>query len=78
MVRELGLPHGIVINRSDIGDNRTEEYCRQQDLDILMKIPYDRRIAEAYSRGEMMSAVSSEFQEQFGKLYQDIAERVEA
>ena len=78
MVRELGLPHGIVINRSDIGDNRTEEYCREQDLDILMTIPYDRRIAEAYSRGEMMSAVSSEFQEQFGKLYDGIAKAVKA
>jgi len=78
MVRELGLPHGIVINRSDIGDNRAEEYCREQDLDILMRIPYDRRIAEAYSRGEMMSTVNSEFDKQFGKLYQDIADRVDA
>lgn len=78
MVRELGLPHGIVINRSDIGDSRTEEYCREQGLDILMRIPYDRQIAEAYSRGEMMSTVNSEFNKQFGKLYQDIADRVDS
>jgi len=78
MVRELGLPHGIVINQSDIGDSRTEEYCRDHDLDILMRIPYDRRIAEAYSRGKMMSTVDSEYEGQFGQLYQDIADRVDA
>jgi len=76
MVREIGLPHGVIINCSDIGDSRTEEYCHKQNLDILMMIPFDRKIAEAYSRGDMMSGVDSEFEERFCGLYRNIADKV--
>ncbi|RKX25090.1 MAG: (4Fe-4S)-binding protein, partial [Candidatus Zixiibacteriota bacterium] len=37
MMREIDLPFGVVINRSDIGDNRTDEYCHDEKIDILMK-----------------------------------------
>jgi len=53
MVRELGLPMGVLINRSDVGDARVKKYCERENIDVLLEIPDDRRIAEAYSRGEM-------------------------
>ena len=52
MVRELDLPFGVVINRSDMGDNRTVEYCRGENIQVLLTIPDSRRIAEGYSRGD--------------------------
>jgi MinD superfamily P-loop ATPase len=76
MVRELGLPHGVVINRSDIGDNRTEEYCRREDIDILMKIPYDHRVARAYSEGEMLLEIDTQYEKIIYKLYQDVVNRI--
>lgn len=76
MVREIGLPHGVVINQSDIGDSRTEEYCHREEIDILMEIPYDRQVAEAYSRGEMMFGVDSAYEKSLCELYQNIANRV--
>ena len=53
MVHELGKPCGVVINRSDIGDDRVHAHCTAHDIPILMEIPHDRKIAEAYSRGEL-------------------------
>jgi MinD superfamily P-loop ATPase len=55
MVRELGIPMGVVINRSDIGDREVRSYCRDQKLPILAEIPDDRRVAEAYARGEIVT-----------------------
>jgi len=49
---ELGLPVGVVINRDGVGDDGVDQYCQEQDIPILLRIPQDRRIAEAYSRGE--------------------------
>jgi len=49
---ELGLPVGVVINRDGVGDDGVDQYCREQGIPILLRIPQDRRIAEAYSRGE--------------------------
>jgi MinD superfamily P-loop ATPase len=54
MVRELGIPFGVVVNRVGIGDDRVHVYCGEQNIPVLLEIPDDRRIAEAYSRGELI------------------------
>jgi len=54
MVRELGVPFGVAINRHGIGNADTEEYCKAEKIPVLIKIPDDRRIAEAYSRGRLV------------------------
>jgi MinD superfamily P-loop ATPase len=51
MLRVLSLPFGVVVNRADMGDDKVFEYCKAEGIDILLEIPDDRRIAEAYSRG---------------------------
>jgi MinD superfamily P-loop ATPase len=53
-VRQLGLPMGVVLNRADIGDDRVATYCAAQGIPVLLTIPDDRRIATAYSRGELI------------------------
>ena len=50
-LRELGLPFGVVINRSSERDGLIEEFCVATGTEILGRIPDDRRAAEAYSRG---------------------------
>jgi MinD superfamily P-loop ATPase len=71
-VKILGIPCGLVINRSDMGDNRVREYATEQGMPILMEIPFDRKIAEAYSRGEMLVEVMPEWKEKFLNLYHRI------
>ncbi|MFO7689118.1 MAG: hypothetical protein R6W83_00950 [Cryobacterium sp.] len=44
---ELGLPVGLVINRASVGDAGVDTYCTAENIPILMRIPLDRRIAEA-------------------------------
>jgi len=78
MIREIDLPYGVVINRSDIGDNKTEEYCHKEKIDILMKIPFDRKIAESYSQGGMMLDVDSKYEKSFYELYQNITNRAQS
>ncbi|NLE58199.1 MAG: (4Fe-4S)-binding protein, partial [Planctomycetes bacterium] len=68
MVRALGLPTGVVINRADSGDRRTWEYCLASQIPVLAEIPDDRRIAEAYSRGQLASLVSDDYQDCFRSL----------
>jgi len=46
VVRTLGLPAGVVINRDGTGDRDVETYCEGEGLPILLRIPFDRRIAE--------------------------------
>jgi len=71
-VKILGIPCGLVINRSDIGDDKVKEYAESEGLPILMEIPFDRFIAEAYSRGEILVEVMPEWKEKFVELYHSI------
>jgi len=54
MVRELGIPFGVVVNRVGIGDDRVHVYCSEENVPVLLEIPDDRRIAEVYSRGKLV------------------------
>ena len=75
-VKILGIPCGLVINRSDIGNDQVKIYAEQENIPVLMEIPFDRRIAEAYSRGKMIVEVMPEWKERFAKLYHQIKEIV--
>lgn len=55
MLNRLSVPHAVVINRADIGDESVERYCEAEGLTVLAKIPFDRRIAELYAEGRMIS-----------------------
>jgi MinD superfamily P-loop ATPase len=56
MVRAVSLPFAVVVNRSDVGDGRVRSYCDASDIDVLAEVADDRRIATAYSRGEIACA----------------------
>ncbi|MBW2515800.1 MAG: ATP-binding protein [Deltaproteobacteria bacterium] len=68
----LNIPHGLVINRSNLGDGKTKEYADEMNLPILMEIPFSREIAEAYSRGEMLVDVMPEWKQKFLRLHDGI------
>jgi MinD superfamily P-loop ATPase len=68
VVREIGIPFGVVINLTGSGDDRVLAYCDEQDIPVLLEIPNDRRIAEAYSRGELIIEALPEYRSLFQVL----------
>ncbi|MFQ6100935.1 MAG: ATP-binding protein [Anaerolineae bacterium] len=73
---ELGLPVGVVINREGVGDQGVDDYCAAEGIPILMRIPLDRRIAEAYSEGMPLVETLPEYRAQFRQLYLQIADHI--
>lgn len=74
-VREIGIPFGVVINRVGVGDDRVHDYCNAEGIPILLEIPDDRRIAEAYSRGELIVDALPEYRELFLDLIRKTMDR---
>jgi MinD superfamily P-loop ATPase len=72
MVKILNIPHGIVINRSDLGDDKVKEYANEENIPILMEIPFDRQIAETYSKGKLLVKELPEWKERFIHLYENV------
>ena len=76
ITRELGIPAGVVINRDGIGDNAVENYCAENDIPILMRIPMDRGIAEAIASGKPLLEVAPAYHSDFRNLLNTIMTRV--
>lgn len=72
MLKKLAILCGVVINCADIGDDEVNKYCESEKIPILMTIPWDRKIAEAYSRGTPLIEALPEFRNKFSKLHKEI------
>lgn len=75
---ELGLPVGVVVNRDGIGDQGVDEFCAAEKIPILMRIPLDRRIAQAISDGQALIDALPEYRPRFQELGDRIAREVAA
>lgn len=53
-MKELKKSFAVVINRYGIGNNDVVDYCNNEEILILAKIPNDRKIAELYSKGNLI------------------------
>lgn len=72
VMREIKIPFGVVINRFDIGDGKVEQYCGNEKIRVLMKIPFSREIAAVYSEGVAIVEKDPSYRDKFIKLYTDI------
>jgi MinD superfamily P-loop ATPase len=71
----LGKPLGAVVNRAGLGHEAIYRFCGEKGLPILVEIPYDRVIAEAYARGRIVAEVSAGLKETFVSLLNKIRDQ---
>jgi len=71
-LRQLGLPGGVVVNRADLGDRRVHDFCSEEQLAVLLELPDDRRVAEAYSRGQLAVAAFPEWADRMRQLWKRV------
>ena len=77
-VKILNMPHGLVINRAGLGNDEVKIYAKKQNIPILMEIPFDKKIAQIYSSGQMVVDKLPEYKEKFHTLFDKIKQLVEA
>lgn len=64
----LGKPCGVVINKWEGLYEPLEEYCKEKKLPILLRIPYEERIAEIVSSGKILVEEVPEYRKIFQEL----------
>lgn len=76
IVRDMNIPAGLVINRDGIGDDSLEELIQEEKLPILLRVPFNRLLAEKLAAGQSLVDVMPEYREVLVKLYQEMHEIV--
>lgn len=77
ITREMGIPAGVIINRDgigdqEIGDQEIGNYCAGEGLPILMRIPFERAVAEGLSAGKPLVEIRPGALEEFVSLFHQI------
>jgi MinD superfamily P-loop ATPase len=72
LMRELGIPFGVIINRSDSGDSEVLDYCGNEEISVLMEIPFSRRLAVAYSKGIAIVEQDRGYRARFQRLFHTV------
>ncbi|MCR3923020.1 MAG: ATP-binding protein [Firmicutes bacterium] len=69
LVQKMGIPCGVVINKSSPINRSVHDFCAENDIEILLEIPFSRDIAQAYSNGILPTENSPLWRERFRQLY---------
>jgi MinD superfamily P-loop ATPase len=77
VLRKMKVPFAVVVNRAGIGDKKVYTYCKEEKIPILLEIPYQRKIAELYSKGVPFSIEMPDWKEKFQTLFSEIRRLVE-
>lgn len=72
VLRKLARPFGVIINRADLGDNRTERWCLEENIKVHLQIPFDRGIAAGYAAGEPLIASRPALRDSFARLLEEL------
>ena len=69
---KLGVPTGIIINRSQGEDRIIADYAEEVGLPIAGRIPFKRSYAEAYSGGHLLVDEDPQLREDLLRMYRDL------
>jgi len=72
---KMGVPTGIIVNRSDGDDRIIAEYAEKIGVPIAGRIPFKREYAEAYSGGQILVEHFPELRENLLGIYDNLLAR---
>ncbi len=73
----LKIPFGVVINKYEKKYEELEKYLNSEKIDILLRIPFDKQIAEAYSNGILPVNAFGQIRREFVYLFRRIKQKKE-
>ncbi|MBN1476414.1 ATP-binding protein [Candidatus Sumerlaeota bacterium] len=74
VVGAMDVPCAVVINRSDLGDAGVRTLCERRGVPVLLEIPFDRDLAEAYARGQAAVDADGRWLSVFRELWDRLEE----
>jgi len=77
VLKNFNIPAGVIINRSDLGNDGVLRYCETEGLPVLLEIPFRRDIAEGYARGKNLVETVPELRTVFNDTLTNLAFQIE-
>lgn len=75
--RDMGIPIGVVVNRDAGVPSEVDAYCAREGIPVLVRIPFDRRVAEVYASGGLVIDGHPDGDAWFGGLWRAVRDLAE-
>lgn len=76
LLKGIGQSHGVIINKAGTGDRQIYKYLEEEEIILLGEIPFSRAYAEAYARGELLTAGNNPINLQLSDISDKILARI--
>lgn len=76
-LKVTGHSFGVVINRAGLDFSEMYNFLEENKIDLLLEIPFDRKIAEKYAHGKPLIEGNEALKLSLQKLYKKIVSKVE-
>lgn len=76
LVKLFNKPHGVILNKCLDGENPAETFCKEHDIPIIGKIPFDQEMGHLNSNSEIVSRVSEKYHTLFAQILEQVKEVV--
>jgi MinD superfamily P-loop ATPase len=76
VLKDLKIPFGVIVNRFGIGNDEVLDYCKNNNIKILAKIPNDLNIAKYYSKGLTLIDFDPTWKDKFADIISEIEKEV--
>ena len=77
LVRLFHKPHGVILNKCLDGENPSEEYCKENGLNIIGRLSYDKELGTMNATGLIAARESQQYREVFAGLLLAVMEEAE-
>ena len=74
-LRKINKPFGAIINRAGLGDNKVQEYLNNENISLLLEIPFKKEIAGLYATGQIVSETDAFFARQMLAVVENITKQ---
>ena len=76
LVRLFEKPHSVVINKCVDQSDPTDEFCKENRIKILKKIPFDVELGTLNSNGKIAARENTKYRDLFSSLLEKIYREV--
>ena len=72
LVKKINIPFGVVVNKAMDSDQRIQIYCNENNIKVILELPYLREIALNYSKGILPVQWDKKWKHAFIELFNEI------
>ncbi len=72
LLRKIEKPFGVIINKAGLGNSEVYDYLKNENIQLLAEIPFDKDYAGKYASGKLLENIP----EDISKIYDEIVNKI--